>query len=155
MQKINVQTSLNDIYEDAPKFLIQLKEHIKLENLIPKEFYKAYYKNTGRPRGNKLESFIWLFQLSNIIGIADDTVFLRVLLLSPELRKFCEFKTVPKPVDITTFRERFGGCIELMFLNLVEITEPICRELDPKKSDYLMYDTTGVEAKLRKTILNF
>ena len=150
MQKLNVQTSLNDIYEDAPKFLSQLKEHIKLENLIPKDFYKAYYKNTGRPRGNKLESFIWFFQLSNIIGIADDTVFLRVLQLSRELREFCEFKTIPKPTDLTTFRERFGGCIELMFLHLVDITEPICRELDPKKSDYLMYDTTGVEANVKE-----
>jgi hypothetical protein len=150
MQKLNVQTSLNDIYEDAPKFLSQLKEHIKLEQLIPKPFYKAYYKNTGRPRGNKLESFIWFFQLSNIIGIADDTVFIRVLQFSRELREFCEFKTIPKPTDLTTFRERFGGCIELMFLNLVEVTEPICRELDPKKSDYLIYDTTGVEANVKE-----
>lgn len=150
MQKLNVQTSINDICEDVPKFLSQLKEHIKLEQLIPKEFYKAYYKNTGRPRGNKLESFIWFFQLSNIIGIADDTVFLRVLKLSRELHEFCEFKTLPNPTDITTFRERFGGCIELMFLNLVDITEPICRKLDPKKSDYLMYDTTGIEANVKE-----
>jgi len=150
MQKVNVQISLSDIYEDAPKFLSQLKAHIKLEQLIPKSFYKAYYKDTGRPRGNKLESFIWFFQLSNIIGIADDTVFLRVLQLSRELREFCEFKTIPKPTDLTTFRERFGCCIELMFLNLVEITEPICRELDPKKSDYLIYDTTGVEANVKE-----
>ena len=150
MQKLNVQTSINDIYKDGPKFLSQLKEHIKLEQLIPKEFYKAYYKDTGRPRGNKLESFIWFFQLSNIIGIADDTVFLRVLQLSPELCAFCEFKTIPKPVDITTFRERFAGCIELMFLNLVDITEPICRKLDPKKADYLLYDTTGIEANVKE-----
>ena len=145
-----MQTSINDIYESAPKFLVQLKEHIKLENLIPKAFYKAYYKDTGRPRGNKLESFIWFFQLSNIIGIADDTVFLRVLQLSSELCAFCEFKTIPKPTDLTTFRERFGGCIELMFLNLVDITEPICRALDPKKADYLTYDTTGIEANVKE-----
>jgi hypothetical protein len=150
MQVLNAQTSLSDIYEDTPKFLHQLKEHIKMETLIPKEFYKAYYKDTGRPRGNKLESFIWFFQLSNIIGIADDAVFLRVLLLSRELRDFCEFKTVPKSSDITTFRERFGGCIELMFLNLVDITEPLCRELDPKNSDYLLYDTTGVLANVKE-----
>jgi len=150
MQVLNVQTSINDIYEDMPKFLRQLKEHIKLETLIPKGFYRRYYKTTGRPRGNKLESFIWFFQLSNIIGIADDTVFLRVLLCSRELREFCEFKTLPKPSDISTFRERFGGCIELMFHNLVDITEPICRKLDPKKSDYLMYDTTGIEANVKE-----
>ena len=32
-----------------------------------------------------------------------------------------------------------------MFEHLVEITEPVCREIDPKKADYLMYDTTGIE----------
>ena len=145
-----MQTSKNDIYGDVPKFLRELKAHIKLETLIPKEFYRAYYKDTGRPRGNKLESYIWLFQLENLIGIADDAVFLRVLHLSRELREFCEFKTVPYPSDITTFRERFSGCIELMFLNLVDITEPLCREVDPKKSDYLTYDTTGIEANVKE-----
>jgi len=150
MQKVRVQTSINDIYGDMPKFLRELKEHIKMESLIPKEFYKAYYKDTGRPRGNRLESFIWFFQLENIIGIPNDAVFLRVLQLSRELQEFCEFKTIPKPSDITTFRERFGDCIELMFLNLVDITEPICRELDPKKSNYAMYDTTGVKACVKE-----
>ena len=150
MQSLKVQTSINDIYEDVPKFLRQLKEYIKMETLIPAGFYKTYYKDTGRPRGNKLESFIWFFQLQNIIGIPDDTVFLRVLALSRELREFCGFKKVPPPSDITTFRERFGGCIELMFLNLVDITEPICRKLDEKKSDYLTYDTTGAEANVKE-----
>ena len=150
MQSLNVQTSLNDIYEDTPKFLRRLKEHIKMETLIPSGFYKTYYKTIGRPRGNKLESFIWFFQLQNIIGIADDAAFIRVLLLSRELREFCGFKKVPKPSDITTFRERFGGCIELMFLNLVALTEPICRELDSKKAGYLIYDTTGIEANVKE-----
>ncbi|MCL2155488.1 MAG: hypothetical protein FWH53_07485, partial [Leptospirales bacterium] len=27
-----------------------------------------------------------------------------------------------------------------------EITEPICREIDSKKADYLIYDPTGMEA---------
>ena len=33
-----------------------------------------------------------------------------------------------------------------MFNKLVEITEPICREIDKKKADYLIYDTTGFES---------
>ena len=32
-----------------------------------------------------------------------------------------------------------------MFNKLVDITEPICREIDKKKADYLIYDTTGFE----------
>ena len=56
-----------------------LKEYIKLETLIPQEFRKAYYKDEGRPRGNKLESFIWFFLLKNMSGIVDDTAFIWVL----------------------------------------------------------------------------
>jgi len=32
-----------------------------------------------------------------------------------------------------------------MFNKVVDITEPICREIDKKKADYLIYDTTGFE----------
>lgn len=37
-----------------------------------------------------------------------------------------------------------------MLENLVEITEPICRMLDSKKSDYLLYNTTEVEANVKE-----
>jgi len=47
---------------------------------------------------------------------------------------------------ITRFRQDFVGYIKLMFDRLVDITEPICREIDEKKADYLIYDTTGIEA---------
>ena len=33
-----------------------------------------------------------------------------------------------------------------MFNKLVKITEPTCREIDTKKADYLIYDTTGFES---------
>lgn len=32
-----------------------------------------------------------------------------------------------------------------MFHKLVDITKPICREIDAKKADYLSFYTTGVE----------
>ena len=32
-----------------------------------------------------------------------------------------------------------------MFHNLVDFTEPICREIDAQKADYLIFDTTGIE----------
>ena len=32
-----------------------------------------------------------------------------------------------------------------MFEHLVDLTEPICREIDAKKADYFIYDTTGIE----------
>ena len=134
--------------DNKSNFLKTLKEHIDMSRLIPKAFYEAFYKTIGRPRGRTLESFIWFLQLKNIIGIPDDSAFLTVLLLSPEIREFCGFDSVPEAWEITTFRKDFADYLVLMFENLVDVTEPICRKLDPKKNDYLLYDTTGVKANV-------
>jgi len=147
MQKLDMQTSLSDVYEavrssmekDKARLLILLKAHIKLETLIPKEFYEAFYKDIGRPRDYSLESFIWFHQLKNIIGIPRDKAFLTVLELSPEIRDFCGFDKVPNASDITRFRQHFAEYLGLFLARLVEITEPICRAIDPKKSDYLIH----------------
>ena len=154
MQNLNVQTSLPDVYEKVhlsmveatPKFLRLLKEHINLENLIPSEFYAAFNKDIGRPRDYSLESYIWFHQLKNIIGIPKDSTFLTVLEFSRELREFCGFEKLPAASEITRFRQNFAEYLGLLFERLVEVTEPICRALDPKKSDYLIYDPTGIKA---------
>jgi len=139
MQKLNVQ---------KPDFLSLLKEHINLSALIPQEFRKAYYKNTGKPRDHKLESMLWFGQLQNFIGVKDDAAMLRVLQLSSELREFCGFVNVPDAYCISTFRKDFAEYLGLLFEHLVEVTEPICRAIDPKKADYLLYDPTGIKAKV-------
>ena len=154
MQNDNVQTSLSDVYEDMcqsveeekPKFLRLLKEHIKLEALIPSEFYTAFNKDIGRPRDYSLESLIWFHQLKNIIGIPRDKAFLTVLEFSAELREFCGFEKLPAASEITRFRQDFAEYLVIMFECLVELTEPICRAIDPKKADYLIYDPTGIKA---------
>jgi hypothetical protein len=66
--------------------------------------------------------------------------------MSRELREFCGFGKVPDASKITRFKQDFVIYIQNVFEKLVEITEPICREIDAKKSDYLTYDTTGIEA---------
>lgn len=38
--------------------------------------------------------------------------------------------------------------IASVFENLVNITEPICREINAKKADYLIFDTTGIEPQV-------
>ena len=37
-----------------------------------------------------------------------------------------------------------------MFYSLVDVTEPICKEISEKKSQYLIYDTTGIEPKVKE-----
>jgi hypothetical protein len=146
--------SLLDIYDDVclareehkSEFLSLLKEHINLQELIPCEFVWAFYRRFGRPRGYTLESFMWFCSLQKILGIVNDSTLLTVLRMSEELREFCGFDEVPDGSKITRFKQDFVHYIEKVFENLVEVTEPICRELDAKKSDYLIYDPTGIEA---------
>jgi len=154
MRKSYAQMSLFDTYADVrsamdeskPKLIQMLEEHIHIESLIPASFYSSFHLRFGRPREYRLESFIRFFILQKILGIPADSVLLNILTLSKELREFCGFEKVPDPSKITRFRQDFVGHLHAMFAKLVEITEPICREMDPKKADYLIYDSTGIEA---------
>jgi hypothetical protein len=40
--------------------------------------------------------------------------------------------------------------IRMVFENFVDTTEPVCQALDPKKSGYLLYDTSGSEANVKE-----
>jgi hypothetical protein len=148
------QIPLAGIYDDVcsamgnnkSDFIQMLEENIDFSLLIPYEFSMAYYKHMGRPREYSLESLIRIMVLQRLIGIYQDSVFLVVLKTSQELRDFCGLDAVPDASQITRFRQDFVGYIKLMFDRLVEVTEPICKDIDAKKADYLVYDTTGVEA---------
>jgi len=154
MRKNKMQMSLLDTYNDVclareenkSEFLSLLKEHINLRELIPAEFIWAFYRQFGRPREYTLESFMWFCILQKTIGIEKDSTLLTILGMSEELREFCGFDDVPDASKITRFKQDFVHYIEIVFENLVELTEPICRELDAKKADYLIYDPTGIEA---------
>jgi len=153
MQKKSMQMSLFDTYGDVcsamgknkPTFLAMLEEHINLQELISHEFYWAFYRRFGRPRDYSLEGFVRFFILQKTIGISDSTLLI-LLRMCRELLEYCGFEKVPDASKITRFKQDFVGYIQKVFEKLVEITEPICRELDAKKADYLIYDPTGIEA---------
>ena len=140
MLQLKVQTDL----------LSLLKEQIELSEYIPHEFRKAFYANTGKPRGITIESFLWYCILQSITGIKDDTIFLFLMKLCKELVEFCGFEIVPDAGKFTLFRQDFVEYIGMVFEKFVDATEPICRKLDPKKSGYLIYDPTGVEAYVKE-----
>jgi len=154
MQKLNVQMSLFDTYNDVRKaqeedkstFLHLLEKHIDFERFIPIEFSWAFYRWRGRPRKHSLESFVKCLSLQSLLGITKDNTMLALLKMCSELREFCGFVNVPAASQISRFRQDFVEHIKQMFNQLVKITEPICREIDAKKADYLIYDPTGIEA---------
>jgi len=132
--------------ENKSEFLALLKEHIDFSGMIPTEFYWAFYRRFGRRREYPLEGLLKFCILQSILGIETDSTLLTVMKMSAELREFCGFDAVPDASKITRFKQDFVDYIEKVFKNMVEITEPICRELDSKKADYLIYDLTGIEA---------
>ncbi len=153
MRNKMVQMSIFDIYEnvsetieqDKPKLIKLLEEHIDFEQIIPRSFYRAFYARFGRSHIYHLESFIRALILQKLLSIPTDSLLLDVLNCSRELTEFCGFDKVPDASQLTRFKSRFANELSSMFENLVEITEPICREINSKKADYLIYDTTGIE----------
>ena len=154
MRKLNHQLSLADIYEgckhlfeyDKPQFLQLLEQTIDFADFIPKSFYLDFYKHFGRKRKYSLNAFISAFVLQKIYSIPSDTLLIIFLNSSKELRDFCGFDKVPDSSKFTRFKQMFAKNLAEMFANLVDYTEPICREIDKTKAQMLIYDTTGIEA---------
>jgi hypothetical protein len=156
MRKKNVQISLFDTYKDVsgnlednkPLLFRRLDEHINWDEIIPARFYTAFYQRTGRPREYPLVGFIKGFVLQKIFGYVDDSLLLNTLRHSREMRDFCGFRKVPDASKLTRFKQNFMPYIVEFFERLVELTEPICREMDAELADSLIFDTTGIESRV-------
>lgn len=156
MRNKSVQMSLEDIYNGVSEsmehqkseLVALLEKHIDLDELIPDSFRKAFYRRMGRNHYYHLDSFLWFVILKKLFGLSQNTQMLNILRCSSELRELCGFDKVPDASQITRFYQNYCGQIESMFEHLVDITEPICRRINAKKADYLIYDTTGIEANV-------
>lgn len=148
----NLQISLFDIYngistsfeENKPLLISLLDDNIDFNSLITWRFEHAFYQRFGRKHKYHLISFIKALVLSKILGL-NDSQLISILKCSRELRDFCEFSKVPDASYFSRFKTNFSQYIAELFEYLVDITEPICREINSKKADYLIYDTTGIE----------
>lgn len=147
------QISLLDIYEDVNTSFIKkkselvslLEKHIDFSSLISYEFHHAFYSNIGRKHKYHLESFIKALIIQKLFAFNLDSQLILVLKNSNTLRDFCGFDKVPDGSYFTRFKQRYCDYLVDMFHRLVDITEPICREIDSKKADYLIFDTTDIE----------
>lgn len=154
MQKRYVQMSLLDTYkdvtssleEDKPKLFRMLDEHIDWDEIIPAQFYTAFYQRMGRPRKYPLEGFMKSLVLQRIFGYTEDSLLLVTLRHSKEMRDFCGFRKVPDAAKLTRFKQDFLPYISRVFERLVDITEPLCRAMDAELADSLIFDTTGIES---------
>ena len=148
------QLSLADIFSDChekfendkPAFLSLLETHIDIDELIPISFRNHFYASTGRTRKYPLQAFLWALIIQRIFSIPTDQLLLTFLAYSKSLREFCGFTKVPDASKITRFKQDFLDDLQLVFDNLVDVTEPICQAIDSAKADMTIFDSSGIEA---------
>jgi len=131
---------------DKYQFLSLLEDTININTFIPISFREHFYASTGRPRKYPLNAMIWALFLQRIFSIPTDSLLIIFLKYSKELREFCGFNKVPDASKITRFKQDFISDLQYMFDNLVDVTEPICQQIDEFKAAMTIYDTSGIEA---------
>ena len=148
------QLSLADIFSDCqqifdhdkPAFLSLLETHIDMDEIIPVSFRNHFYASTGRSRIYPLQAFLWALIIQRVLSIPTDQLLLTFLAYSKPLREFCGFTKVPDASKITRFKQDFLDDLQLVFDNLVDLTEPICQAIDSAKADMTVFDSSGIEA---------
>ena len=132
------QLSLADIFEDCkdifesdkPQFLTLLENHIDLDEFILISFYNHYYAAAGRNRKYPLTAMLLALIIQRLFSIPTDSLLLVFLHYSKHLREFCGFTKVPDASKITRFKYDFLLDLQSVFDKLVDITEPICQDID-------------------------
>ena len=143
----DIFTDCQEIYEsDKPQFLSLLQQHIDLDEIVPASFRKHFYASTGRSRKYPLNAFLWALIIQRFFSIPTDSLLLVFLRYSRHLREFCGFDKVPDASKITRFKQGFLDDIQTVFARLVDLTEPICQEIDSAKADMAIFDSSGIEA---------
>lgn len=143
----DIFTNCKEIFEnDKPAFLSMLDNAINLDELVPSSFYNHFYASTGRPRKYSLYSMIRALILQRIFSIPTDSLLIIFLKFSKELRDFCGFSSVPDGSKFTRFRQDFLVDLQSMFDNLVDLTEPICQQINSELASMTIFDTSGIEA---------
>ena len=148
------QLSLSDIYKDCqkiyendkPTFLTLLANHIDLDEIVPFTFNLHFYASTGRPRKYSLYSMLWALIIQRIFSIPTDSLLILFLNYSKDLREFCGFDKVPDTSKITRFKQDFKDDLLATFNKLVDLTEPICHEINDYLASMSIFDSSGIEA---------
>ena len=148
------QLTLAEIFEDCQnkfdndkyQFLSLLDEAINLDEIVPVSFISHFYASTGRPRKHQLYPMLKALLIQRIFSIPTDTLLIVFLKYSQELRDFCGFDVVPDGSKFTRFKQDFLSDLQSMFDHLVDLTEPICQNLNPAHASMTIFDTSGIEA---------
>lgn len=140
-------TDCQDKFEnDKPAFLSLLENNINLDEFISISFRNHYYASTGRPRKYPLHAMLWALIIQRIFSIPTDSLLIVFLKYSKELRDFCGFRKVPDASKFTRFKQNFLPDLQSLFDTLVDVTEPVCQDIDKELASMSIFDTSGIEA---------
>ena len=148
------QLSFADVFDncretfenDKHRFLAMLENTIDLGKIVPFSFVSHFNAKTGRKREYPLAAMLWALILQRIFSIPTDFLLIVFLKYSKELRDFCGFSKVPDASKFTRFKQDFLPDLQSMFDHLVDVTEPICQQIDPALAAQAIFDTSGIEA---------
>lgn len=148
------QLSLADIFQDCQnkfnndkyQFLELLEYTINLDEIVPASFISHFHALTGRPRKHQLYPMLRALLLQRIFSIPTVSLLIIFLKYSQELRDFCGFEVVPDASKFTRFKQDFLPDLQMMFDQLVDLTEPICQRIDKFLASISIFDTSGIEA---------
>lgn len=148
------QLSLADIFTDCQnkfdndkyEFLEILDQTINLDEIVPVSFVSHFHAATGRPRRHHLYPMLKALLLQLIFSIPSTSLLIVFLKYSQELRDFCGFDVVPDASKFTRFKQDFLTDLQAMFDRLVDLTEPVCQQIDSQKASMVLFDTSGIEA---------
>lgn len=136
----------NKFDNDKYQFLALLDETIDLDEIVPFSFVSHFHASTGRPRRHHLYPMLKALLLQRVFSIPTDTLLIIFLKYSQELRDFCGFDVVPDASKFTRFKQDFLMDLQSLFDHMVDLTEPICQNLDPHLASMTIFDTSGIEA---------
>lgn len=136
----------NKFDNDKYQFLSLLDDAIDLDEIVPVSFVTHFYAPTGRPRKYQLYPMLKALLIQRIFSIPTDTLLIVFLKYSQELRDFCGFDVVPDASKFTRFKQDFLSDLQSMFDRMVDLTEPICQNIDPHLASMDIFDTSGIEA---------
>ena len=148
------QLTLADVFEDCQnkfdndkyEFLQLLDETLDFDEIVPVSFINHFYAATGSPRTHQLYPMLKALFLQLFFSIPTTSLLIIFLKFSQELRDFCGFDKVPDDSKFTRFKQDFLSDLQALFERLVDLTEPICQQIDKAKASMLLLDTSGIEA---------
>lgn len=145
----------SELKHNPSSSLTLIKDLFPIRDLIQASWVYKFHKHFGRKRDYSLSSFILAFILQRALTIPTTELLIAILNISSELRDFCGFDKVPDKSKFSRFKTKFHNELEEFFHSVVDITEPICRALDPEASKTLIMDTTGIEVYVTENNLKF